>query len=321
MTALINKRHSQTIGDLSDIGSQISRRGVTAHLVHRIHDRDVFVTSVRVVGPSHFEATAIWPARHPFYGPVGGLHDPMLLLETMREAGLAVAHGKYGIPRDSSCIVREKGFECYPAGLSVAGDEPAEVVIDITTTDIKRRGGTVSAMRFDFTAYRDGEPIGHASYQTSFASAAVYTRVRGAYREAKPALAVDTPPVRPVSVGRVDEIDVLLTDAPGTGGWHLRVDPTHPVIYDHVTDHVPGNAAVEAGRQAAYLVTGRPDAMVVGAGMSFSRYIEFDLPCLVYARQTDESTGRRTVAVTFTQNGDISAEGTFELLLPRPTGA
>jgi hypothetical protein len=35
--------------------------------------------------------------------------------------------------------------------------------------------------------------------------------------------------------------------------------------------------------------------------MTFARYIEFDAPCQVF--------------------GDLSAEGTFELLLPRSTGA
>jgi hypothetical protein len=56
--------------------------------------------------------------------------------------------------------------------------------------------------------------------------------------------------------------------------------------------------------------------------MSFGRYIEFDAPCLVTAEQTGETAeGRRTVTVTFSQNGDVSAEGTFELLLPLPTGA
>jgi hypothetical protein len=79
---------------------------------------------------------------------------------------------------------------------------------------------------------------------------------------------------------------------------------------------------VEAARQAAYLVTGRPDATFIRGTMSFGKYIEFDAPCLVVAEQVDETPdGRRTVAVTFTQNGNISAEGTFELRLPLPAGA
>jgi hypothetical protein len=321
MTALINDSYLQSIGELAGQSSQLAPVGVSANIVHRTHDRDVFVTSVRVVGPSHFEVTAQLPAGHGFYGPVGDRHDPLLVLETVREACFVVGHGKYDIPRDTSFIARGKEFEFYPAGLHVVGDQPVDVVIDLTTTGIKRRGGAVSAMRFDATCYRDGEPVGAASYDASFASAAVYKRLRGAYREAKPALAVDAPPVEPALVGRADPVDVMLADAAGVRGWHLRVDPTHPVIFDHVIDHVPGNAAVEAARQAAYLVTGRPDATVLRGAMSFARYIEFDTPCLVFAEQTGESDGRREVAVAFTQNGDISAEGTFELLLPLPTGA
>jgi hypothetical protein len=176
-------------------------------------------------------------------------------------------------------------------------------------------------MRLSATCFRDGEPVGSASYELSCASAAVYRRLRGAHKEAKPALAVDAMPVTPALVGRTDPIDVLLGEAPGVRGWYLRVDPVHPVIFDHVIDHVPGNAAVEAARQAAYLATGRPDATILRGAMTFNRYIEFDEPCLVFAEQTGGSEGRRTVVVGFTQNGNISAEGTFELLLPLSTGA
>jgi hypothetical protein len=321
MTALINDSYLQSFGELSGESSQIARIGVPPDLVHRTHDRDVFVTSVRVVGPSHFEVGALWPASHSFYGPVGDRHDPLLLLETMREAVFVVGHGKYGIPRDTSFVARAKEFEFYPAGLYTTGDAPVDIVVDITTTDIRRRGGAVSGMRVDLVCCRDGEPVGSARYRVDFASSAVYTRLRGKHRTAKPALCCDTALVRPARVGRVDDLDVLLAEAPGTRGWHLRVDPTHPVIFDHVIDHVPGNAAVEAGRQAAYLATGPPDVMLVGGGMSFSKYIEFDAPCLVFAEQTAESTdGRRTVLVAFTQNDEIAAEGKFELLLPLPTG-
>jgi hypothetical protein len=318
MTALIHDSYIESIGELTGPTSQLARHWVPAHLVHRTHDRDVFVTSVRTVGPSRFEVRATLPAGHRFYGPTGDWHDPLLLLETVREAIFLVGHGRYEIPRHTSFIARDKEFDFDPAGLRTAGDHPVRLVIDVTTRDIKRRGNDVSGMRFDFNCFRDGVSLGTASYRIGFASAMVYNRLRGEHREAKPALAVDTPPVRPESVGRTDELDVLLTDAPGTPGWHLRIDPTHPVIFDHIIDHVPGNAVIEAARQAAYLVTAHPDAMLVRGAMSFGRYIEFDAPCLVTAETTD---GGHTVTVTFTQNGKVSAEGTFELRLPLPTGA
>lgn len=321
MTAMISAMDSQRIGELPSEGSQLGRSSVVPHLVHRTHDRDVFVTSVRVVGPSRFEVRAVLPPDHSFYGAAGGRYDPLLLLESMREAIFLVGHGRYEISRHTSFISQHKEFEFDPAGLGVAGDEPVEILIDVTTKDIRRRGNSVTGMRFEFTGIRDDAVVGTASYQVGFASAAVYNRLRGTHRDARPALAVATPPLPPASVGRVDEIDVLLTDAPDARGWHLRVDPAHPVIFDHVIDHVPGNALVEAGRQAAYLVTGRPDAMLVGGGMTFSHYMEFDEPCLVSGELTAESADRRTVAVVFTQHGAISAEGTFELLLPPAAGA
>ncbi|MFL6127169.1 ScbA/BarX family gamma-butyrolactone biosynthesis protein [Actinophytocola sp.] len=314
MTALINDSYVESFGELSGDDFHLPRAGVTANTVHRTHDRDVFVTSVRVVGPSHFEARAELPAAHSFYGPVGDRHDPLLVLETVREAIFAVGHGSYDIPRDTSFIARGKEFEFYPAGLRADGD-PVELVIDITATDIKRRRGVMSAARFTAICFRDGEPVGTAAYDASFAPAPVYRRLRGEYKEAKPALAVDVPPVHPSRVGRTDEVDVLLAET--DEAWYLRVDPSHPVIFDHVIDHVPGNAAVEAGRQAAYLKIGRPDAVLTSGGMSFIRYIEFDAPCEVVAVQTDAaSDGRRRVAVAFLQNGELSAEGVFELLLP-----
>jgi hypothetical protein len=321
MTALINDSYLQTTGDLPSVVSQLTQSGVTPDVVHRTHERDVFVTSVRVVGPSHFTLTAQLPASHRFYGPTAGQHDPMLVLETLREAIFVVGHGKYDVPRDTSFVARAKEFEFYPAGLRAAGDEPVDISIDMVTTGIRRRGGAVVAMRCTMTCFRDGEPVGTASYDLSFASAPVYRRIRGVYKEAKPALAVDSTAVDPVLVGRTGPIDVLLGVEPGMRGWHLRVDPNHPVIFDHVIDHVPGNAAVEAGRQAAYLATGRPDATVLGGQMTFNRYIEFDKPCLVFAQQTRQFECRRTVVVGFQQGDVIMAEGTFELLLPRPTGA
>jgi 2-oxo-3-(phosphooxy)propyl 3-oxoalkanoate synthase len=291
------------------------RFDVSPHLVHRTHGRDLFLSTVRSAGPDHFEVSARWPANHPFYGPADGRHDPLLLLETVRQVCLAVGHGGYGIPRDTPFIVRDKKFEVDSAALRTAGDEPVDLLVDMTTAEIERRGRAFTGMRFDATCGRDGTRVGTGSYRVSFASAGAYRRLRGPYYDAKPALACAAPPVRPEVVGRADDIDVLLAEAPGTSGWCLRIDPAHPVLFDHVMDHVPGNVIVEAARQAAYLATGRPGAILVRAAMSFARYIEFDTPCTVLAEQAGaRRDGLRAVAVTFTQGGHVAADGLLELL-------
>lgn len=317
MTVLIHDSYIQSIGDLQSKNSHLSAFGVPAQLVHRTYGRDVFVTAVRVVGPSRFEVTASLPAWHCFYGPVDDRHDPLLLLETVREAIFLVGHGRYEIPRHTSFIARDFEFDFDPAGLSVDDDGPTPFLIDVTTSDIVRRGNSVNSMRFDFTCYRDGEVVGTARYQISFASGAVYNRLRGEHRSARPTLMCDTAPVPPAEVGRTDDVDVLLAPMSAARGWHLRIDPDHPVIFDHVIDHVPSNALVEAARQACYLELGHPEAVLARGDMSFARYIEFDAPCLVVA----EPTGQDTCVVEFTQNGETCAEGNLEFAIPRSTGA
>lgn len=318
MTAMINTTCQELPGTTERAEYPLFQQEMPERLVHRTHRKDVFVDSLRVIGPSHFQVNATWPATHDFYGPVRGLHDPLLLLETVRESIFVVGHTVYEIPRDTSYITHEKRFDVNLAGLgtSVAGD--VEVVVDMTVHDIKRRGRAVAGMRVEFVCYRDGLPIGNVTYRVSMASSAVYDRLRGEHRTAQPAVCCDTPVLRPSAVGRTNDVDVLLAEAPGTRGWHLRIDPTHPVIFDHVIDHVPGNGAVEAARQAAYLAVGSTDAVLLSGEMAFARYIEFDTPCLVFAEQTTEAPdGVRTVKVGFVQGDTVSAEGTFQLYVRR----
>jgi hypothetical protein len=318
MTAMINTTCQELSGTTARAEYRLFQHEMPERLVHRTHQKDVFVDSLRVTGPSHFQVSARWPATHDFYGPVRGLHDPLLLLETVREALFVVCHTAYDIPRDTSYITHEKQFDVNLAGLGTAVDGDVELMVDVTAHDIKRRGRAIAGMRLECVCYRDGMPIGNVTYRISMASSAVYNRLRGDHRAAKPALACDTPPVAPRTVGRTQDIDVLLTDAPDGRSWHLRIDPTHPVIFDHVIDHVPGNAAVEAARQAAYLTLGRPDAVLLSGAMTFDRYIEFDTPCLVVGEQIAEAAdGVRTVKVGFVQDDKVMAEGTFQLYVRR----
>jgi hypothetical protein len=283
--------------------------------VRRTHQSDVFVTNLRVTGVDTFEVSARLPATHSFYGPVRpGLHDPLLLLEAVRESILLVGHFAYEIPREYKWVTHTKRFHFDPAGLLNDGDAPVEVTILLSHHDIKRRGRRPAAMRTEVECFRAGVRIGTAEYDWSVVSGPAYKKLRGRYADAEPAMPQDVTVVAPERVGRVDEMDVLLAERPGGAGWQVRVDPAHPVIYDHSVDHVPGNAVAELVRQAALLVTGRPDALPVGGDFAFSHYLEFDTPCLVSAKVVGEdSEGRTGVRFLVEQNGGPSVEGVLEL--------
>ncbi len=315
MTTMINR--TQALPTTSPTSEFLFQLPVPPRLVRRTHQSDVFVTNLRVTGVDTFEVSARLPATHSFYGPVRpDLHDPLLLLETVRESILLVGHFAYEIPREFKWVTHDKRFHFDRAGLATAGDAPVELRLVLSNHDIKRRGRRPAAMRTEVECFRGGTRIGTATYNWSVVSGAAYKKLRGDYITAEPS-APDVDVVCPGRVGRDDEIDVLLAERPDGPGWLVRVDPTHPVIYDHGGDHIPGNAVAEIARQATLLATGRPDAVPVGGDFAFAHYLEFDTPCLVGAEVTDERPDG-TVVVRFLveQNGRRSVEGVLDLRVP-----
>jgi 2-oxo-3-(phosphooxy)propyl 3-oxoalkanoate synthase len=286
---------------------------IDPRMVRRACSPDVFVTSLGVTDQHTFEVGVRWPAGHPFYGPcTPDTHDPLLFLESVRQAGLLVAHAGFEIPTEFKFITHEKRFAVIPSGLRTAGADPVDLQITIAAHDIRPRGRGVAGACFEFTGTRDGVRIGTAAYRWSCVSAGGYARLRGDRLTAMPPPRNGRELVRPSLAGRRDEIDVMLAERLAGPGWELTIDPGHPVVFDHHIDHVPGNAAIEVARQAALLAAGRPDALPVGGVFAFQRYIEFDQPCLVSA----DGAGSGPVRVVFEQGGDIAAEGSFAMLLP-----
>ncbi|WP_442819295.1 AfsA-related hotdog domain-containing protein [Streptomyces sp. NBC_01236] len=66
------------------------------------------------------------------------------------------------------------------------------------------------------------------------------------------ARAVPLPPpagLTPFGRDRFEDAVLAATDRPDR--WQLRVDTTHPALFDHLVDHAPGILLLEAARQAA----------------------------------------------------------------------
>lgn len=314
MTAIINTTPSGTSEELQTDQPHLFQQAIPPQLVRRSYGRDVFVTNLRVLGDDTFEVSARWPGEHVFYGPVRGRHDPLLFLESLREAMLLVAHFAFQVPREFKFITHDKQFDVDPTGLRADAAEPVDVVFRLTAHDIKRRGQKLAGMRMDAECLRDGVRIGGGAYRWSCVSPAVYKRLRGDYLSAEPASVTDRELIAPRLIGRQHDVDVMLAGSPEERSWDLHQDPTHPVVYDHTVDHVPGNGCIEAARQAALLALGCAEATVVGGDFTFSHYLEFDARCVVSAERVGEADGVSTVKVTFIQNDDIAVVGMFDLV-------
>jgi hypothetical protein len=289
--------------ELPDLSGQPVRfqQTVPRVLVHRAAVSEVFITDLRVAGERTSHIGAQWPRAHSFFGPKMRLHDPMLLAETIRQATLVVAHQAFGVALDAHFVLLELTYEVQEEGLRL-GPGPANVTLVGNVSDVRKRKDSVAGMSVEFDCYRDGERVAGGVVRWRCISGASYARVRGDNHNAGRTSATEPTPVAPHLVGRHHESDVVLGASPLPDTWLLRVDTGHPVMFDHMVDHVPGMMVVEAARQAAQLLTGRPDLVPASGAFTYARYIELDEPCIVRA----ESRADGVVTVIFEQSGSVA---------------
>ncbi|WEP01111.1 ScbA/BarX family gamma-butyrolactone biosynthesis protein (plasmid) [Streptomyces sp. FXJ1.172] len=278
---------------------------VPKEFVHRASIAEVMLTDWDRVDEQHFTVSAQWPRLHSFFATLDGYHDPLLVAETIRQAGLLVAHTEFGVPLGHQFLMWDLSVDLEAEQLRI-GAEPAAVAIEIACSDIKRRGKNLAGLHFDAVIHRDGRPAGTAAATFTCASPAVYERLRAPRIGDTGAAAIPlTSPVAPQDVGRLSPTSVVLSPVPARDSWQLRVDTRHPVLFDHPVDHVPGMVLLEAARQATIAFLGR-DCLPVAVTSEFTRYAELSAPCLIEACALPPCPrGRERVLVTGRQDGAV----------------
>ncbi|GGQ76141.1 ScbA/BarX family gamma-butyrolactone biosynthesis protein [Couchioplanes azureus] len=286
---------------------------VPRSLVHRRAVSEVFLTDLLPVDDSTVEVGAQWPRDHSFYRLRSGqFHDPLLLAESIRQAGLAIAHRVFGVPMDWQFLTRRQDYQISTAGLA-RESQPVDLLLGVACRDVKRTRRGVSGMSMDMVVYRDCERVGTGFVDWSCVSPASYARLRSATAAA----GVTGPLPRPVApglVGRDREHDVVLTPGPTRDTWQLRVDQEHAVLFDHFVDHVPGMVLMEAARQATILHCGGTEVIPVRSQFTFDRYVELDEPATVTVSSLAGGADARTVRADFVQGGRIMATGLLDVL-------
>ena len=278
---------------------------VPKEFVHRASITEVLLTDWERLGEQHFAVIAQWPRLHGFFATIDGYHDPLLVAETIRQAGLLLAHAEFGVPLDHKFLMWDLAVDIKPGGLCL-GAAPASVVIEIICSDIKRRGKNLAGLHFDAVIHRDGQPVATGAASFTCTTPAVYQRIRAPRIGDGGVTPIPlTSPVAPQAVGRISPTDVVLSPLPVPDCWQLRVDTRHPVLFDHPVDHVPGMVLLEAARQATVAFLGR-NCLPVGITSEFTRYSELNAPCLIEACALPPGPqGRERVLVTGRQEGTI----------------
>ncbi|MGP4047409.1 ScbA/BarX family gamma-butyrolactone biosynthesis protein [Streptomyces sp. 2A115] len=275
----------------------------TLGLVHRVRASDAFPVSWIRTGQDRFSVAVRLPHDHPFYAPVRGGHDPVLIAETLRQAVALVSHAAYEVPLDHAFSLTSMKYVCVPERLGV-GDWPVAVDIDVHCTEVVRRRGNLAQLEVELAIRHVGQVVATGAISVRIVTAAVYRRLRGGRTEPVSSPLPLAPPVPAGLVGRERTDDVLLAATGHRRTWELRADTSHPTLFQGPKDHVPGMLLLEAARQAAHAVTRSASFVPYEAEVVFGGYVEFGVPCRLEAHPLPElSEAGPAVRVTGLQEG------------------
>ncbi|MFJ8631669.1 ScbA/BarX family gamma-butyrolactone biosynthesis protein [Streptomyces sp. NPDC093568] len=289
---------------------------VPREYVHRMSVAEVFLTGWEADTTDSFVVRGQWPRSHALFAPVGGHQDPMLLVESIRQAGALLSHAEYGVPFGHQFLMWNMSFTADPVAFE-ADPVPTDVELHTACHDIVRRGRTIAGMRYEVSVRRGGLTVATGGASFSCTSPAAHRRLRGG-RPTTTGRALPAP-VDPATVGHTGPEHVVLAAvaAPGRARWELRVDTGHAVYFDHPVDHVPGMVLIEAARQAARAVTRQPRGLLLALDADFTRYAELDAPCWIEAHvEATGPSGEQRVLVTAVQEGKRVFSARLSVLRP-----
>ncbi len=281
-------------------------------LVHRDAIAEVMLTDLIKVSETDFQVAAQWPRSHRVYRPDhNGRHDPMLILETVRQAGLALSHFGFAVGFEQRSVMRDVAFELDPRTEPRALLSATNVAIDVRCRDIIMRGPKLRGMTVELVFTANGLAFASGSGTIRWISAPNYAalRARASSRLDWDQLRWTTTPAHPSSSPIRAAADVLIAPAAGrTDRRRLIVPLEHPVYFDHALDHAPGMLLIDAAWQA--LVDQRADLpRLVGCTMNCPAFTELGIETDIVLTAISADTTRFSLE----QQGRETAGGTFRV--------
>ncbi len=220
-------------------------RPVPRASVHKSADREVLITDARRLTGDRYAVAARWSRNHLLgHRPEALTSDPLLLVETVRQAAIHLAHRFLDVPAGHPFVMQDLDFELFGDRLPGGGRAGLPVLLDATC--VRRITGRRFRFALEATLLVDGVRCARMGVRWEVLPPGPYALLR----ERAGCRAGAAPVGRPLPP---DRRDVVLADDPALpqGSWRLLADPTHPVLFDHPCDHVPGTVLLEALRQAA----------------------------------------------------------------------
>jgi hypothetical protein len=271
-------------------------RTIDKALVHRRAVAEVLATSAIAADDGTYLVGVQVPRMHAFFGDAlhpHSSHDALLFLEALRQAGYAVVHLFRGVPLDRSFVLRDIAVSITEPDLIDNAGALVDAVVRVhINREFRGRDKVPIGVRLTFELLVDGRVAGEGGVSASWVTPPAMAEVRRSQREQRglPASPVPCPaPARiaPELVNRRTPRNVVISDLQDDeDGGHraeLVVDTTHPTLFDHPVDHVPGLLEIEACRQTAVAsairdAPGHRAWSLDAVSARFHEFAEYDLP-------------------------------------------
>ena len=307
------------------------RRTVDRTVVHRRNLAEVFLTDLQAQPDGRFSVGAQLPVAHPYYADhvAGHRLDPLLLLECCRQAETMGAHKVLGLPLDTKFVLMHWSMDLTErAPAEPLAGSPAELAIDVFPHSPSLRGTEIRGMSYDMTMRIGPQVLGSTQLTVGYLPGTLYRAMRVRQRGDQPPSSdafqapVGVQLFPPYSVGRTDLRNVVVADRSDVDGEltaRLLPPTTHPSMFDHALDHVPGMVLMEAARQLAIAVTDEPRGraartVLTGLSATFHHHTELDAPVELRARAAGvplpigDHEPSQPVEVTVVQDGRPTAD-------------
>lgn len=277
---------------------------VSRELVHRRAVAEVFPTAIGRIAASEFTVCAQWPRWHVFYDGLNSGFDSALVVETLRQLTVLIAHTQLAVPLGRPFLMPDMAVQLVP-GILRDTSRPTEVTAQVKVTDQRQTPTGLTAFRATALFRIDGQQIASGSAAARIVDPEVYERFRSG-AQTVPALNQPISPVPANSVGHTSNWNVVVGHPNSPGRWPLRVDTSNPILFDHPLDHVPGVLLIEAVRQVLRLELRNPRLDFVDFEARFLALIELEIGAEVVLESLVEHQNVVTAVVKIQAEGGVA---------------
>ena len=270
---------------------------VDRRLVHKTAASEVLATGVVSVSCDLVAVASRWPDGHHLFDRRPGTPGHVLLLvETIRQAGLCLAHHHLAVPVGEQFVFhRIRARLAVPVAGPALPPEPTTTLLQPT---LRHRAGRPSAAELAVEIWRGPTLWATASAGFSWLGRPVFDRLRAAGRAAATATGL-IPCPRDGTLAEQD--DTVVRRFP------VGVDRGDPTFFDHEVDHLPGMLLIDAALRAAAADGRGAGARPAGVDLAFDRFAELDVPTWALTEPAPADDGPATTVVLAQQHGVVAS--------------